>query len=228
MILLLRGHIRGGFDDPRLFFFVHKLSLQYDLKIYIHTWNIIQSNVSWRPMMTNDKIVTKELIYNYFGELKHLIKHIIIDDDTKINIIGNKTGNICSGACPLVGWKNMWYGKYEIINYIKSIIEDPNEIILNARFDMYNCPFAYLNNAILPTVQESLNNEFTKNIFVSKNEVKGIDNFYLGNCNTMYTLIEHFYKNLDEILEKQHYKDLMNQEFLVYRENDVIFDNIQK
>lgn len=224
MILLLRGHIRDGFDDARLFFFVHNLSSKYDLKIYIHTWNIIQSNVSWRPMPINNKIVTNDLIYNYFGEVKHLIKQIIIEDDAKIDIIGNKTGRVCSSVCPLVGWKNMWYGKYQLINHIKSIIEDPNEIILNTRFDMHRCPFSHLNNNILPTIEQSINKKITKNIFASNDEVKGIDNFYLGNFNTMYTLIEHFYKNLDDILEKQYYKHLTNQEFLVFRENNHLFD----
>ena len=84
MILLLRGHVRNAFDDSRLYELIKQLYATYKISIYIHTWNIQQSNVSWRPIGENKNTVSEELIYTYFKELKDCIKHIIIDDDSKI------------------------------------------------------------------------------------------------------------------------------------------------
>ena len=50
MIILLRGHIRSSFNDNRLYLFIKRLLQTYNLEIYIHTWDILQSNISWRPI----------------------------------------------------------------------------------------------------------------------------------------------------------------------------------
>ena len=104
IIIILRGHIRKSFDDDKLYNLIKKINLIYNIHIYIHTWNIQQTNVSWRPIEKIDNIITKESIYNYFKDLSFLIKHIIIDDDTKIKLIGNLEGTIGT-ICPLIGWK---------------------------------------------------------------------------------------------------------------------------
>ena len=113
MILIIRGHIRQSFETSNLIDFIKSIHHIFpDIKIYIHTWNIFSNNLSWRPIQINNTIVTEEIIYNYFGELKHLIKHIIIDNDSNIKLIGNLHGRI-NGSMPIHGWKNYWYGKYK-------------------------------------------------------------------------------------------------------------------
>ena len=117
MILIIRGHIRNSFDNKDLYHLVKKINDIVDnLIIYIHTWNIYANNVSWREREENNTQVTKELIKEYFGDLN--IVDIIIDDDKKIELIGNTKGNIYNGKMPIIGWKNYWYGKYKIIKHI--------------------------------------------------------------------------------------------------------------
>ena len=57
MIILLRGHIRNSFDTQYLYELMQYLSNNYNIEIYIHTWDIIQNNISWREIKENN-IVT--------------------------------------------------------------------------------------------------------------------------------------------------------------------------
>jgi len=82
-----------------------------DLKIVIHTWNIVANNCSWREIKEDNREVTSTTIINYFKDLSFRIKYIMIDDDTKINLIGNVEGFICEKT-KLIGWKKYWYGIY--------------------------------------------------------------------------------------------------------------------
>ena len=122
MILLIRGHIRQTFESSNFLDLVkHIYSIDHNLKIYIHTWSIYSNTISHRHITLDDRTVTKEAIYAYFGDLQHLIQHIIIDDDTKIQLIGRLEGKVPTGKMPLIGWKNYWYSKYRIIEYIKNL-----------------------------------------------------------------------------------------------------------
>ena len=94
MILIIRGHIRKSFETKQLYNLVKELYIIFpDLKIFIHTWNIFANNISWRNITINETSVNDKIIYNYFDDLKHLVKNIIIDDNSKINLIGNLYGN---------------------------------------------------------------------------------------------------------------------------------------
>ena len=249
MIILLRGHIRNSFDNPKLFYIIQYLSELYNIEIYIHTWHIVQSTVSWRQLEENNTQVTTELIYSYFKNLSKFIKHIIIDNDGNIKLIGNTDGIIIQ--TPLVGWKNMWYGKFRIIEYIKnnhqqntilsktttnSIIninkENENDnLVVNLRFDVFcnsNC-FAfenvikYINNIVI--YKKNNPTDLARNIFM-KNipSCYGIDNIYVGNIFTMYKLCYHFHHHLDHILNIYKYNSKIKaQESLVVLENRRIF-----
>ena len=133
-ILVLRGHVRLSFCNDGLYNLVKNIhSKNTDLKIYIHTWNIIQNNVSWRNLDISGISVVNETIYRYFKDLNHLIKHIIIDDDSKIELNGKTDGTVLPKVKgPLIGWKRYWYGKYRIINYIHENLklENKNELII--------------------------------------------------------------------------------------------------
>jgi hypothetical protein len=98
MIIVIRGHLRNSFETKDLYNFIKDLyNLFPDLKIFIHTWNIFANNISWRNITINNDTVNEEIIYNYFGELSVCINHIIIDDDTNIQLNGNVIGNINNG-----------------------------------------------------------------------------------------------------------------------------------
>jgi hypothetical protein len=221
MILMLRGHIRNSFDTKNLYDLVKLIYNKYpDLKIYIHTWNIISNNISWRRINTDNRIVNEEIIYNYFDDMKDLIKGIIIDDDKKIEIIGNTKGNIRRSSMPLIGWKNYWYGKYKIIEHIKNNELDETEMVINCRFDVLQNSFSFCDVFIMKFLNTNSNIKFEKNKFVYEKEECGIDNFYIGNIKTMYNLISLFYYKLDEILSKD--GNTVNQEKLVFRINETL------
>jgi len=232
MIILLRGHIRNSFQTNELYELIHSLSKNINVKIYIHTWHILQSNISWREIPINNTEITEEYIYSYFKELKHLIKKILIEDDKNIQLVGNTKGNIGEGPAPLIGWKNYWYGQYKLISYLKSHTDielEKNEAVVNMRFDLFSNfnAFCYHNFNGLPIseVRDFIekNKEFNsnKNIFMKDQPSFGIDNIYIGNISTIHKLVSHFHYFLDNIFNK--YTTVHHQEFLVFLENDSIF-----
>jgi len=230
MILIIRGHIRNSFETKKLYNFIKEIHIIFpDLKILIHTWNIFANNISWRKIEINEQNVNDETIFDYFDDLKHLIKKIIIDDDTKINLIGNLSGKINNGPMPIIGWKNYWYGKYKIIDYMYNININinknemiVNEMIVNCRFDIISNSNNFDEEKIINFIKNNSKVIFTKNVFMFNDENHcGIDNIYIGNIDTMYKLSYKFYYDLDDILSKN--KDTIHQEFLVYRINSLLF-----
>jgi len=224
MILIIRGHIRNSFETKNLYNLLKEIHTIFPgLKIFIHTWNIFSNNISWRKININEKNVNDKIIHDYFDDLKHLIKHIIIDDDTKINLIGNLSGKINNGLMPIIGWKNYWYGKHKIIDYLYNSNIDKNEMIVNCRFDVMSNSNNLNEKEIVNFIKNNSNIIFTKNIFFYNDEKHfGIDNIYIGNINTMYKLINIFFNELDDILIKNN--DTIHKEWLIYRINNILFD----
>lgn len=224
MLIIIRGHIRNSFDTLNLYNLIKSISMiDNDLKIFIHTWNIQSNNLSWRVVEQNNTQITEEMIHNYFGDVAKLIKHIIIDDDQKIQLIGNINGNINNGPMPIRGWKNYLYGKYMISDYIYNKTDiNRNETVINMRFDLMNNSNIFPYDLIMQFIQSNMKKQFTKNIFLYDKEHYGIDNIYIGNIDTIYQLNRYFYYFLDEILSKN--ADTIHQEFLIYRVNNILYD----
>jgi len=222
MIVIIRGHIRNAFNTHHLKFFVHQIySIYPNLHIYIHTWSIYSSNTSWRTIEQNDKIVTKDDIYKYFKGFEYLIKHIIIDDDTNIKLIGNLKGNICNTCCPIIGWKKYLCGKYKIVDYLKKNNLPLNEPIINFRFDLFDNSFTFKKKQIINFINNFANMNFKKNKFMFNHEERGIDNIYIGNLSTMHKLLYKLHHDLDKIIENN--DEIINQEFLFFRTNEILF-----
>jgi hypothetical protein len=223
MIIVIRGHLRNSFETNQLYNFIEEVYNVYsDLKIFIHTWNIFANNVSWRNIDVNSAEVNEERINNYFGKLSNCIKHIIIDNDKDIKLIGNLVGTINNGPMPIIGWKNYWYGKYKIIDYIYNQQKYDEETVINLRFDLFSNSNNFDKNLIIDFIKKNNEIKFTKNKFLFDYEANGIDNIYIGNINTMYKLTNKFFYELDDILCKNN--NTRNQERLVYRINDQIFN----
>ncbi len=223
LVIMLRGHIRKSFKDDNLYLFIRELMTEYNLFIYIHTWDIFQNNISWRNLQQDNTQVTEAIIYKYFRECKNAIKNIIIEPDNNISLIGNIFGTIANTKMPIIGWKNMWYGMNHNIHKIVVDIP-PNTPIVNMRFDLFDV-FKEKSNHInkknaINYIKSNYKSYYDKNIFYYKNETLGIDNIIMGNINTMYRLINHFHNNLDNIVLK--YPNNKHQEFIVYRENNFI------
>ena len=222
MILILRGHIRNSFDNTALFDLVNQIYKTHtDLKIYIHTWNIFSNNISWTKRDANYNIVTEEIIKQYFGELSSLIKHIIIDDDAKIQLVGNLIGRVSSSPMPIIGWKNFLYGIYNIVNYIHSTGLSTNELILNTRFDILNNTNSFNPDIILSFIKTNQDvSNIKKNIFLYDRVFWGCDNIYIGNIYTMHKIsfLMNFY--LDKLIQKN--PNVRHQEFLFFYGNEMI------
>ncbi len=220
MKIILRGHIRNSFDDKRLYDLLHQiLKLTETLEIYIHTWNIYQNSLSWRPIKENRNVVNESIIYSYFGNLKPYIKMLIIDDDEKIYLIGKTDGILHNTPrTPLIGWKRYWYGKFKIIEHIYNSYSDKSETILNTRFDILSNSCPLNREDILKFLQENKDKKFTKNKLL-KVTGGGVDNIYIGSINTQYILAYHFHHDLENIVKNS--KEA--QEGTVLEKNNLLF-----
>ena len=218
IIIILRGHIRNSFDDDRLYNLIKKISLNYKITIFIHTWNIQQSSISWRKVDQINNIITIDTINNYFKDLTPLIKNIIIDDDKKIKLIGKTEGTI-GLTCPLIGWKRYIYGLYTSINNVRNYTT--KDFIINLRFDILSNSNIISEEQLINFINDNVNNVFKKNIFIYNKLQFGLDNAFCGDSTTMYKLCKYFNENLDYIVSKN--KFISNQEFLLFIENELIF-----
>lgn len=226
MILCLRGHIRNSFQDNKLYELIKQLyQLDNNLEVYIHTWNILQSDVSWRKLDNIIIPVTEEYIKTYFNDMSHLIKHIIIDDDTILTLIGNINGVVCKSQMPMLGWKRYWYGKCYLINYIYNNYNNKEKYIVNCRFDIFSNSNSFNFDNVVDFITNNRGNIYDKNKFISDKVIHGIDNIYIGNITTMYKLVNHMYNHLDDIILE--YPLTPCQEFLVYYINDKLFTDMK-
>lgn len=226
--LVLRGHIRNSFDNNQLYDFVKDLTREFDMEIYIQTWNILQTDVSWRHLERNETPVDEDLIYDYFDDISGNIKKIIILDDSKIDLIGIKTGRMGKTSGSYLGWKQMWYGIYEITEYIKDSKEEKEEdnFIINTRFDVFNNSVSFSLKTIRDKTMEVMSStiiprSILKNIFLKEIEFFGIDNFYIGNKTTLFKLAERFKYHLDEIIDL--YPKVTSHEFYTFHVNNILF-----
>ncbi len=225
LIILLRGHIRQSFSNDLLYEFTKRMKEIYDIRIYIHTWDIQQSNISWKPMEVIDTKITPKLIREYFRDCP--IHSIQIDNDRSIQLIGNLEGTLTKySPMPIVGWKNMWYGMYTNISKIKKEINNTTIPIVNLRFDLFEIFRERLNyisvDRAVQFVEDEYRSTYVKNKFTYDDLVCGIDNIFIGNVTTIYKLISHFHKNLDEIMIN--YPKIKSQEYIVFLENNKIDD----
>jgi hypothetical protein len=215
--LIIRGHERDVFLNDRLYNFVKRLTELFDTEIYIHTWNKSIGSISWRDM-SHYKIreIDERQIREYFKKIA--IKKILIDDETKITLVGTQTGNVCSGPCPRLSWKRMWYGKYRIIEYVKNKNKTFYDLVLNIRFDLFeNINNIYEETEILEKVQKLATFKAVNQIYFLKDQpCAGIDNCYIGNQTVMFFLTENFHNKLDEV--ESRYVHNFYTEYLVYFE----------
>jgi len=242
MIVVLRGHIRNSFDDERLYELIKYIyDNTTDLEIYIQTWILSYSGLSWRHIeCKNVKIIDEEYIYSYFGELKHLIKKIIILNDNLINIKGNTIGGIGNTQVPIIGWKRYLYGKKEIISYLFNNLK-LEDIVLNFRMDVFSNSNSFSKELIIEFIENNKNTKkFNKNLFIynttniESNVISygsnnifndpgnksycGIDNIYIGNVLTQFKTINYLYENLDYLIKKYDFITFQEYYFLIANE----------
>jgi hypothetical protein len=225
MNLILRGHVRNSFENKNLYGLISKLSKIQEIKIFIHTWNVIQTNLSWRHIPENKTNVSEELIKNYFEDLSVLIEKIIIDDDKKIEIKGRKEGNIGHSHAPVLGYKYMFYGMMRAAECVLNQV-GPNALVAQTRFDVMSNWGSFRKEQIINFINAipSKRIQFMMPEVADESTV-GIDNIYIATAKDMYDLLSHMYHNLDEIDERlKKIRHMGHQEWLTMFEAMNLFN----
>lgn len=231
--LLLRGHIRYGFHHRDLCELVRRIVEKYDTDIYIHTWSVYSTPLSYRPVHSDNRHVTTKTIIEYFGNLSSHIKHIIIDDDTKIVHDGNTKGKLFDCIIPKLAWKNYWYGQWRLIDYVK-ITGIDYDLCINTRFDIME--FAWWRVWEHMGIKDDRRDYLIYRELLDRIEIAtdrapfnwvqlyydhyeyGIDNYMIGSVSALHKLISLFHFNLDEL--NILYKLVRTQEMTVFMENE--------
>jgi len=197
-----------------------ELNQTYPIEFYIHTWNVQSSSTSWRHVEQNNEPVTEERIHNYFRDLSKFIKHIIIDDDSKVELIGKTDGLIARSLAPLKGWKYYWYGKYKICEFLFNNIDPNVKPVVSMRFDVFGNSVGFSSDQILNFIAKYKDHNFKTNAFVTEGSYIGCDNLYMGSISTMYHLTKQFHYDMDRILDANQH--IGNQELLAPIINQLI------
>ena len=211
----IRGHIRSGFDTAQLREYIQRLSTIHDVDIFLHTWKESEAKSSYRELdYSKAYIVTQQRLKEYFGDLP--IKKIIIDDDSQLELHGNVEGFI-NKICPLIAWKRMWAGQFKQISNLYHNHRYDYGRVVNTRYDLFthpnkSCCYTPIKNLLKITLEQSkLSLKYPKYY----RHLTGVDNYYVGELETLYELIGDFHYQLDDILEKHPIRRY--QEELLYK-----------
>jgi len=92
--IVIRGHERNTTSNKNFSVLIHELSQLYDVDIFIHTWNLSEAEISWRPLPRERVKITEEKILKYFDKTSDKIKKIFVEDDEEIELIGRTVGRL--------------------------------------------------------------------------------------------------------------------------------------
>jgi AraC-like DNA-binding protein len=224
MKLLLRGHIRNAFDTDDLYNVLQNIHRAIGLEIYIHTWNVFSSSVSWRPIVSDNRTVTEAVIYDYFRDLAPHIKLLKIDDDTTIQLKGRLEGNISKSYMPIHGWKNMLYGMFWITDAVINDISNNDETVATVRFDILTNRFGVSSSYLYTYFIKNTGMRPNNLVFAHGNCSKqiGCDNLIWGNISILHKLLFMLTNHLDDILARSPAEG--NQEFYFIHEYNYLFN----
>lgn len=219
--VVIRGHVRNSFDTNILYTFLKDLKKFFDIDIYIHTWNVKQTSLSWRHLEPDFTPVTESLLKDYFEDLYGLVRHVIIDDENHVDLHGELDGLVANTRTPLLGWKRYVYGQNTILKYLYDTA-GPHGCVLNIRFDLFSNSFTFPYDDVLRFVLESYEERHTTNVFMKQGLYCGIDNIVIGSPLTMHALTNYVHRNLDHMISR--HPDVSHPEYLFPIANDMLFD----
>ena len=217
--LILRGHIRSSFSDSRLRVLLDEISNSFDMGIYVQTWSIVQNGLSWRNLSVVEDMVTKEMVVDYLGGER--IREMRILDDSKIKHHGNIEGRIGRTPCPVIAWKNMYYGKFVASRDVIGR-EDPRSATLQMRFDILSNPFSPKEAQIMDYIMRNRaffdgDDDMEERIkFLWMRCFMGVDNLYMATAEDMHKFISYMYYDMDRILN--FHRRTVHQEHIAFHE----------
>jgi hypothetical protein len=213
LALCIRGHIRTGFDDDQLKNYVKLLSSRHEVDIFLHTWKESEAKSSYRELDHSKAFgVTSKILKDYFEDLP--IKQIIIDDDTQLELHGDLEGTMPNSKVPMIAWKRMWAGQFKLISHLYHSHRYDYDRVINTRYDFFTHKLCYtpIKNLLKMTAEKTqLSLKYPRYY----RRLIGVDNYYVGELETLYDLVGDFHYRLDNILEN--YKIKHYQEELFYK-----------
>jgi len=217
--LILRGHVRSSFGDMRLRELVDEIRDLFDVRVYAQTWNIFQNNISWRRLEVNESKVCSGTVLKYFGGEN--VKKVLILNDGKISHLGNVEGKIGRTPCPIIAWKNMYYGMMAASSCVLQN-EGPSDITVQMRFDILSNSFSKSKGEILDFMKRDFDllasgEEGDERMrFLYMRCFLGVDNIYMARNSDLHKFICYMYYDMDRILH--FHRRTIHQEHISFHE----------
>ena len=201
-VLILEGHIKDGFNNDNLKFFIKMLIERFGkLDIYIQTWEHLQLFNGTKWIIDYNNVITEEKIIKYFGlRIKTHIKKIIIQKND--NIINYQQNYM---------WKDIWSEKYNIMSDIINS-KEKYDMVINTRLDFFG---DYISSILYKEQEINLNFDIIYNKLVSfiinKNKkIKFIyekpdlkmEKFYMCEPKLLFNLSKLINNKFDKISDK--------------------------
>ena len=215
LALVIRGHVRDGLFSAGLKQHIDYLQQRgHEVDLFLHSWTESEASCSYRKL---DRVhvfgVTPEYLSAYFKG--YTVKKILVQHDSQVSLHGNLTGNVSSTKCPVLAWKRMWAGKYEIMKYVYDRHCSDYDTVISTRYDMFTNPICITPNSVLKLIVSSKQPLSFRYPLCKQLGMIGVDNYYCGSVERMFQLTHDFHKDLDRISEQ--YPSLSHQEVMVYK-----------
>ena len=209
----IRGHIRDGLKDPRLKDFLRLLTQhRHEIDLFLHTWDVSEAKSSYRQLDHDGTFaVRKDMLVDYFNDFS--IKQIIVDDDSRLQLHGDLEGKI--NTCPKIAWKRMWAGKFALASHLYHNHTYDYDLAISTRYDLFTTPVCYtpVKNLLKMTVAgQGLSLKYPRYY----RHIKGIDNYYCGSVQDVYSITSAFHYSLDEIVLKYRIRSFHEELFYKY------------
>jgi hypothetical protein len=163
--IMLRGHVRSSFDDDKLYNFLKKLSDEYNIDIYIYTFNVKSAGKIYKSedKEANNQKITEKDVENYLRDLMKLTKAIIVDQNGSAQITNDRNiGNISRNK-----FLHMWNSIHNIIKHVKDT-KTNYAYAINMRLDYYQLaskfPKTFSTTHMRRLFYIDVINDFVKNI----------------------------------------------------------------
>lgn len=217
--LVLRGHVRSSFDDGRLRDLVRSISEIFDVGIYVQTWSVVQNSLSWRGLSDIPKEVDEGTVRDYMESDR--IKCVKILDDSKIKHVGSVEGKIGRTPCPVLAWKNMYYG---MVVASKAVFdaESPTSVTAQMRLDILSNPFSPPHAEVVSFLQRDYGvlaggqQGDERMRFLRMRCFMGVDNIYMSTTEDMYRFVSYMYYDMDRIIH--FHRKTIHQEHIAFHE----------
>jgi hypothetical protein len=232
--LILRGHVRRSFQDDGLYRLVRDISGRGPVKIFIHTWDTVQSRVSWRLMPDDPTPVDDSMVRRYFRDLSDNIESLAVESESSVQIVGRREGVVAMSWSPIDGYKRMFYGMMRAAEMARARCE-PGDMVVQTRLDVLSNWASFAHDKVLNFLDDRPEDwepiRFLIRPATSKKELEmrfdrwmrwgaeyephwttGVDNMYMATSKDMLDFTRHMYTNLDAISDK--YRHFVHQEWI--------------